>query len=85
MGTWDCFARRTEELSCAVGAGLAIVSIMLADAFAGMSAGMIVFAVGMVGAVQAAVLAIAFSGFMGRSILKHVEKAAAKQANTAGR
>lgn len=44
-----------------------------------MSAGMIVVAIGMMTAGQAAVLAIAFSSFMGRSFLKHVEKAAAKQ------
>lgn len=44
-----------------------------------MSTSMIAFAIRMMIAVQAAVLAIAFSGFMGRSILKHVEKATAKE------
>ena len=66
----------------AIGVGLALVTILLTDAFAGMSAGFIAFAGGMMVAIQAAVLAIAFSSFMGRSFLKHVEKAAAKLANT---
>ncbi|MRX37155.1 ABZJ_00895 family protein [Aminobacter sp. MDW-2] len=69
----------------AVGTGLGLVSILLTDAFAGMPTGMIAVAIGMMVAVQAAVLAIAFSSFMGRSFLKHVEKAAAKQASTGGR
>lgn len=68
-----------------VGTGLALVSILLTDAVTGMSTGIIIFAIGMVIAFQAAVLAIAFSRFIGRSILQYVEKAAAKQANTADR
>lgn len=63
----------------AVGTSLALASILLTDAFAGMPAGMIAVATGTMIAIQAAVLAIAFSSFMGRSFLKHVEKATAKQ------
>ncbi|QOF72499.1 hypothetical protein IG197_05320 [Aminobacter sp. SR38] len=59
----------------AVGTSLALASILLTDAFAGMSTGMIAVATGTMIAIQAVVLAIAFSSFMGHSFLKHVEKA----------
>lgn len=71
--------------SCtAVGTGLAIVSIMLTDAFSGMSTGFIVFMLAMIISVQFALLAMSFSRFTGGRILKHIEKAASKPANTSG-
>lgn len=63
----------------AVGAALTIASLMLAGTFAGMSAGFAVFMLAMTVGLQAAILAISFSSLIGRNILKHVEKAAAKQ------
>ncbi|WP_439501613.1 ABZJ_00895 family protein [Aminobacter ciceronei] len=63
----------------AVGAALAIVSLLRA----GMSVGFIVFILALTVATQAAVLAMSFLSFMGRNILKHVEKVAAKQGNMA--
>ena len=58
----------------AIGVGLAIVSVWLSGSFDDLSSGFVVFMLAMMIGVQSAVLAIAFSSFMRRSMLKHLEK-----------
>lgn len=63
----------------AIGVGLAIATAWLAGAFDDVSAGFIVFMVAMMAGIQFVVLAIAFSSFMGRTMVKSLEKADAKR------
>ncbi|GAA2867183.1 putative flippase GtrA [Aminobacter niigataensis] len=63
----------------AIGVGLALASAFLSGAFDGVSVGFIVFMLAMMAGIQFVVLAIAFSSFMGRTMVKSLEKAGAKR------